>query len=130
MYVQDKSQMLPDEEYKYSNFPELAQVQDEMNTLRAYMETVFTAMSLFEERQEDRIYLNIAELKDMLDMTYRVTDILGRADNVCFDILMNLRTMQEYLHELLYSYRTEGNLYVSDRKVSTYTEEKQDEGMI
>jgi len=113
MYLLENSQQSPKEEFKYANFPEVAVLEDQLITFFTYVEEVNSAVSAFQSREADKVYLNIAELQTALDNSYSITDVLGRADNVCFDLLMNIRDIQENLLEILYSYNSEGDYLVS-----------------
>lgn len=131
MYLLDKSQQNPKEEFKYSNFPEVAVIEDQLNHFFSYVEKVNSAVSAFQTRDADKVYVNIAELETELSKSFDMTDILGRADNVCFDLLLNMRDMQENLLEILYTYRSEGDYLVSSANpVDTQSSEDQDKEMV
>lgn len=113
MFLLDPSQRSPHEEFQYSNYPEVAELEPKLNDLFTYLEFVTSAVSAFQENEADKIYLNVAEIDRKLDLIYEICDVLGRADNVCFDILMNVRSVQEILHEIKFAWLSQGDLLVS-----------------
>lgn len=110
-----KNHRSPKEEFLYSNFPEVLLIEDRLASLQAYAIKVQEAINAYNAQETDKIYLNVAELRKMLDMSFDITDILGMADNVCYDILTNVRSIQEGFNELIYAHLSSGNVVVSNK---------------
>jgi hypothetical protein len=113
MSILPKSQRSPKEEFLYSNFPEVATVSADIGLIYTYAQKVQEAINAYNDRRAEKVYLNIAELRNVLETSHNVCDVLGRAPNVCYDILINIRAIQEGFNDLLYSHTANGNEYVS-----------------
>lgn len=105
---------LPHEEITYANYPELLTVRPQLEDLQQRLEAIITAASEFEDGLADRIYLDISEVQKTLKLAYDISEVLGKAPRPCFDILTEIRDVQESLHEILFSNRYEGNEVVAD----------------
>ena len=114
MPIMEKSLRRHSEELRYANYPEVAQVEDDLRTFLTYMETVQSAIAAYEDLETDKIILNMADLVRMLELSYSITDVLGRASRPCYDILIGLRDMQDSLHDIQFSYLSEGSRTVRD----------------
>lgn len=113
------SQYLPSEEVKFSNYPELYTVLTSLTQFQTMLNPIMLAVSDYDSGAEDYIYLNISDVQAALNLSFTITDILGRASNVCFDVLLPIRDAQEGLNELIFSYKYEKSPIVLDRDKTT-----------
>lgn len=109
------SQYLPSEALKFSNYPELYTVLDSLNQFQTMLNPIMLAVSDYDSGVEDYIYVDISALRAAINLSFTITDVLGRATNVCFDVLLPIRDAQEALNELIFSYQYEKSPVVLDR---------------
>jgi hypothetical protein len=114
MTLMSATHYLPSEELKYSNYPEIYEIQTKIDEFQERIEPVVIAISDYDMGTRDAIYVNIAEVERILSLSYDITDTLGAAENVCYDILLPLRSSQEALHELIFSFKYEKSPVVMD----------------
>jgi hypothetical protein len=110
------TQYLPSEVIQYSNFPELYQLKDKISDFQKAIVPIMTAISEYDLGQTDCIYVNIAEVQRVRDMSFDITEVLGMAPNVCYDMLLNFRDAQEALNELIFSFQYEQIPVVVDKQ--------------
>ena len=113
----ENTHYLPHEELKITNFPELSLVETELDDIQVYAMRTNLVMTDYTEGRKDKIDVDVEELRKHIALCRYVTDILGRAPNVCFDILMEIRAIQGALHDLLFAYNRFGNEYVGTPSV-------------
>jgi hypothetical protein len=101
-----------------------------MDVLEAYMEKVAISFGNYEEGVDDRIYLNATEMRNMRDLSFRITEVLGRAENVCYDVLLPIREFQTTLNEFIFSFDAQPNEIVVDKKQIAMTSEDDEEGVV
>lgn len=107
---------LPSEELKYSNFPELYELSDKIKEFQKSVEPIVTAISDYDMGTADGIYVNIAEVERVRELSFDLTDTLGAAPKVCYDVLMPIRDAQEALNELIFSFHYEKAPVVYDKQ--------------
>jgi hypothetical protein len=110
------TQYLPSEVIQYSNFPELYQLKDKISDFQKAIVPIMNAISEYDLGQTDCIYVNIAEVQRVRDMSFDITEVLGMAPNVCYDMLLNFRDAQEALNELIFSFQYEQIPVVVDKQ--------------
>lgn len=103
---------LPHEELKISNYPELSKVENEISEIQVFAMRTNLALADYNEGRADRVDVDIEELRKHIELCRYVGDILGRSSNVCYDILMDIRAIQQGLHDLLFAYNRFGSEYI------------------
>lgn len=103
---------LPHEELKNSNYPELSKVESEISEIQVFAMRTNLAIADYNEGRADRIDIDIEELRKCIELCRYVGGTLGRSTNVCYDILMDIRGIQQGLHDLLFAYNRFGSEYV------------------
>lgn len=114
---------LPHEELKITNYPELSKVEAEIDMIQRHAVRVNQALGDYNEGRTDRVDVDITDIQRHIGLCRYVADVMGRASNVCYDVLMDLRSIQQGLHDILFAYRRFGSEYIG-------TPTKVDEGGI
>lgn len=107
---------LPSEELKYSNYPELYELADKLDQYQTLLEPIIAAVNDYDLGTTDGIYVNIAEVINVRDLSFDISDTLGSAPNICYDVLIPIRDTQESLNELIFSYQYEKAPVVFDQQ--------------
>lgn len=116
MYPMPSTYYLTNEELKFANYPEVYELSNKLDEFQRLLEPIMFAVYQFDEGMTDGIYVNIAEVERTRDLSYELTDTLGTAPKVCFDILIPLRDAQESLNELIFSFKYEKVPVVMDKQ--------------
>ncbi len=103
---------LPHELVNYTNYPELLTYRQDIEDLLNYSLTVHNALQDYNEGIYDRIDVNMEEVQNHITLCRTLSDVLGKAPRVCFDVLLEIRVIQEHLHKLVFLKNTYGNQYV------------------
>lgn len=98
----------PNKVVNYVNFPELRGQRENIQAILDYSLRAQVALADYNEARYDRIDLNMEELQANITLCRSVSDALGLASNVCFDILLEIRSVQEMLQQLVYLKRVTG----------------------
>jgi hypothetical protein len=107
---------LPSEVLQYSNYPEVHDLKDKIALFQSNAVPVMSALSDYDTGIEPYIYVNIAEVIKLRDLAFELSDILGAAPKVCYDVLLPIRDAQEALNELIFSFQYEKVPVVVDRQ--------------
>jgi hypothetical protein len=107
---------LPSEVLNYANFPEVLEQAEKINQFQKLLEPIMLAVSAYDLGTTDGIYVNIADVTRTRDLSYEISDILGMAPNVCYDVLIPIREAQESLNELIFSFQYEKVPVVFDKQ--------------
>jgi hypothetical protein len=110
------SQYLPKEELRYSNFPDIYPLLDKINEFQTLIEPFIAAVSDYDTGTAEYIFVSISDLQTALNLSYEITDVLGRADNVCYEVLLPIRDAQQSINELVFSYLYERSPVVLDKE--------------
>lgn len=108
----ESTHYLPHEELKITNYPELSKVETELDDVQVFAMRTNLALTDYTEGRTDKIDVDVEELRKHITLCRYVTDVLGRAPNVCYDILIELRAIQGTLHDVLFAYNRFGDEYV------------------
>lgn len=117
--VMDSTYYLPSEELAYRNYPEVQIAQNDINTVTDYVMTVGSALDDYNQGVTDKIDINGDELQSNITLCRSICDTLGNAPRICFDVLLEVRNMQDFLQQLLYIKSTYGNEYIGTPSVVT-----------
>lgn len=99
---------LPKESVTLVNFPVLREQRDNIEKILIYILRVETALVDYNEARYDKVDLNTDEINQYVELCRTVTGALGTAESVPYDILIELRSIQSQLHNLVYLNRQEG----------------------
>jgi hypothetical protein len=113
---------LPKEAVNFINFPELRTYKADIETIMEYALRVQTAVADYNEARYDRIDLNMEELHAHIDLCRTVCEALGSAPNVCFDILLEIRNIQQNLQNLAYLKTKFGSAIIGEPTTTTSEE--------
>ena|SRR5690606_40310092 len=122
--IMEPSHYLPSEVLKHSNYPEIEQVKNELKQIENYASEVNTAIAQFNELRAERVYVNVGELTEHIDLCRIILEFLGTTKNPCFDLIMSVRSIQEMFHEVRYADRQYRGQYVSATLVPSEVEEE------
>jgi hypothetical protein len=103
---------LPKEELKLKNYPEVEAISSNIQALISYVMEVQKAIDNYSNNIADKVIIDIVSLKRYINAAEEITNILGNANNVCFDILVEIRQLQSVLQNILYIYNRYGNQYI------------------
>lgn len=112
---------LPSEQPNYINFPEVRTQKYNIQTVMSYSLTAQLALADYNSGRFDRIDLNTDEIQSNVDLCRSISDALGNAINVCYDVLLDVRTIQQNLQSLLYLKRALGNAVLGTPTNATTT---------
>ncbi len=108
----ESTHYLPHEELKITNYPELSKVEDDIDAIQVFTMRTNLALTEYNEGLKDKVDIDVQELRKHIELCRSVADILGRASNVCFDILMEIRAIQHGLYDVLFTYQRFGSEYI------------------
>jgi hypothetical protein len=103
---------LPNELPNYINFPEVRLQKDNITAVMSYSLTAQAALTDYNNGTYDRIDLNSDEIQSNIDLCRSICDVLGNANNVCFDVLLDVREIEKSLLKVLFLKRKYGNQIV------------------
>lgn len=110
----EKTHYLPSEELKKNNYPEVVKVQADIDLIISYAMVVDLAVMEYNEGLKDKIDVSIVELQKTIDRCRAVCEVLGKSSNVCFDVLLEIRTLQANFQDILFIRRRFGSEYVGN----------------
>jgi hypothetical protein len=99
---------LPKESPSFVNFPVLRDEQVNIETLVSFALRVNSALVDYIEARYSKIDLNMDEVEQHITLCRGVCERLGMADNVPFDVLLELRVFQKQFQNIRLLYRTQG----------------------
>jgi hypothetical protein len=105
----DSSYYLPNEQPNYINFPEVRQQKANIQAVMDYSLKAQAALADYNEGRYDRIDLNSDEIQSNIDLCRSINEVLGNANNVCYDVLLDIREIHKNLLKLMYLKRQYGN---------------------
>lgn len=114
---------LPRESLTLVNYPVLREQREQIENMLVYALQVQTAITDYNEAKVDHIDVNMDELDTRVGTCRQVCEALGTADQVPFDILIELRMIQVELQHLVYLYRLEGRQRIDPVSQQTQAEE-------
>lgn len=103
---------LPHEELKASNYPEIANLMPDIQIIQTYAMTADQAVFAFNEGLVNKIDIDVTDMRKAVDKCRYVCNIIGTAENVCYDLLMELRAMQTNFQELIFMKNRFGSEYI------------------
>lgn len=103
---------LPEEELHYRNYPEVNYAQADIQLILQYAMRVDTAIFDYSNGTFDKIDIDVHDLANYIDLCRSVCSKIGTAPNVCFDILLEIRSIQKILQTLMYAKNKYGNTYI------------------
>ncbi|MNN36620.1 hypothetical protein D3C81_1505220 [compost metagenome] len=112
MPIMDSTNYLPQEKLNYRNYPEVRDKQADINTLFAYALRVNEALISYNSGEFDKIDLNTNELETNITLCRSISETLGTAKNVCYDLLLELRVIQKNMQLVRYLGKENGTRYV------------------
>jgi len=112
MAVMESTLYLQNEELDFRNYPEVRTVLSDVQDLINYATEASIVISAYTSSTADRIDLSIVDLQKYTDLCRSVCSILGSASNVCYDLLVEMRTLQGTLQTLMYVKNRYGNQYI------------------
>lgn len=110
--MMEPSHYLPSEELKGVNYPEVKGVQEDLDRIFDFAMQVDRSVYEYISGDVDRIDLNSVAIAEYVSLCRSVCETLGNADRVCFDILLEVRRLQDSFQELLFLKRRFGDEYV------------------
>lgn len=108
----ENAHYLPHEVLKITNYPELSTVAKEIDAIRVFAMRLSILLADYNEGQADKISVDVEDLRSTIGLCRTVCDVLGRAPNVCFDVLAEIRTLQIAFHDVLFAHERFGSEYV------------------
>lgn len=103
---------LPKEITNTINFPELRTVAADVSQVVIYSNLAQLALSDYQSGKVNRINLNSDDLQSNVNTCRGICETLGKAPNVCYDILLSVRAIQMNLQNLIFLKRKFGDTYV------------------
>jgi hypothetical protein len=103
---------LPGEVLSNGNYPEVNGVIDDINDILDFVMNSVRKLDLYLNGSSDKIDVDIVSLPGYIDKCRNVCETLGNASNVCFDLLIDLRKVQECLQTLTYIKNRYGSQYI------------------
>lgn len=119
MAIMETTWYLPKERLYYTNYPEVHELLDQINDIEDYAKRVGVALNDYNSGTYNKIDVNIVTLQGYIDKCRSVTGTLGRAANVCFDLLIELRQIQTILQTIMFAYNRYGDQYVGTPTTAT-----------
>lgn len=108
----DDTHYLPSEELKMSNYPEVRQLEGDIEEIVKYAKLVDATVLAYNNGTVNKIDLDVVILQKMVDNCREVCRVLGRAPNVCYDILLELRNFQMNFQDLIFMKTRFGSEYI------------------
>lgn len=124
--LMDVTHYLPEEELTTSNYPEVVSLKSDLLKIESYAERVNLALTWYEESEFDKIDLDVVEIEEYAQLCRSVCETLSTASKVCYEVLLDVREIQNILQELLYLRRKYGDEYIG--KPTNTTEDERYEG--
>jgi predicted KAP-like P-loop ATPase len=112
MAVMENTWYLPEEALYFRNYPEVASVMPQLEDILAYAMRVNNAIIDYNSRVFDKIDVDVVALKRYINLCRATAEVLGRANNVCFDLLVELREIQNVFQTVMYLRNRYGSKYV------------------
>lgn len=114
---------LPSEVANLTNYPELRAQRANLTAIMDYALRATSALADYNEARYDKIDLNAGEIRQAIALCRSTSEVLGTAPKVCFDILLEIRTVQEDLQNLLFLRVKYGTKYIGVPTITTPTGE-------
>jgi len=103
---------LPEEELNFRNYPEVRTVLPYVQEVITYAAQAVTAIKQYTSGASDRVDLSIVDLQKYTKLCRTVCSTLGSAASVCYELLAELRTIQNTLQTLMYIKNRYGSQYI------------------
>ena len=105
---------LPDEVLNFVNYPETKDIAKDVGALIAYASKTTVALQAYTGGTSNRIDLSISELQKYVALCRSVCMIIGSAPNICYDLLVELREIQDVLQTLVHIKNRYGSQYIGN----------------
>lgn len=112
MPIMKSTLYLPGEKLNNGNYPEVGAAADDIQELISFSMKVLTALSSYIDGTYDKIYVDMIAVADYIQKCRLICESLGNASNVCFDLLIELRGIQETLQTLVYINNRYGDQFI------------------
>ena len=112
MAVMVSTLYLAKEELNLSNYPEIRGILKDVQELISYAIGVSTVMGDYISGIYDRMDINIADLQKYIVVCRSLCDVLGTSPNVCYDLLTELRLIQNSMQTLIFIKNRYGTQYI------------------
>lgn len=112
---------LPSEVLQYRNYPEVNYALNDINTILDYAMRVNNAITDYVTGVFDKVDVDAHDLQVHIDLCRSVCYTLGTAPNVCYDLLMELRSIQSVMQTVMYTKNRYGDTYVGTPTLTTTT---------
>lgn len=108
----EETYYLPKESPTFVNFPVLRDEKTNIELITAYALRAYSALSDYNEALFDRVDINTDELEQYIILCRQICNSLGTADNIPFDILLELRSVLTSLYQLRQLYNDLGSVVI------------------
>jgi hypothetical protein len=105
---------LTDEALTPRNYPEVALVEADIQTIFSYGLRANSAIEDYTSGTFDKIALDVNDLIVHVSLCRSVCNILGSAPSVCYDVLSEIRNIQSSLQQLVYIKSRHGSVYIGN----------------
>ena len=112
MAIMEGTLYLPAERLNFRNYPEVATLMGDIKDIIRYSIEVGNAIKAYTSSTLDRINLNIVDLQRCILLCRTVCSTLGLAPNVCYDLLVEIRSLQNTLQTLVFVKNRYGSQYI------------------
>lgn len=102
MAAMDSTLYLPNETLYFRNYPEIRPILSDIQSVITYASEVYTAVTDYTNGNTTMINLDVAELQASIDLCRSICQTLGTASNVCYDLLVELRSILSVFQTLMY----------------------------
>ena len=103
---------LTKEKLSSRNYPEVSDAMESIQEIITYIASIGSAIEAYTNGSLDHININVSDLQKYTTLCRNICDTLGSAPNVCFDILTELREMQNGMQVLIFVKNRYGNQYI------------------
>jgi len=109
--IMDSVFYLPQEMPSLYNYPELEIVKEDLLNILSYSIKTDAEIKKYENNEVEQIELGLKELTNYIELCRQVCEVLGKANNVCFDVLLEVRNIQDSLQQTRYLYNNHREKY-------------------
>ena len=112
MGVMERTLYLQSEDLNFRNYPELQGILNDIQELIGYSTAVSNALNAYVNTITTRINLSIVDLQKYASLCRNLCNTIGNAPNVCYDLLVEMRLIQDTLQTLIYIKNCYGSQYI------------------
>jgi len=112
MSIMSNTWYLPDEQLTYENYPEVARLLKDINDITTYTKRIISALADYSSGTFDKVDVNTVIAQNYVDKCRDVLASLGTANNVCYDITVELRNIQRLMQYVIYLQKRFGSQYI------------------